>query len=174
MGYQLFSCSVLSQTVLSNPSSNPVQQNPTVGYTQEHANGASLEESLLTVQACSLTSSNIAMRFCWTRNCIPQSCDSQQKTKKLVSFCICLSCCKYMQICVNNELRGNSTSVKTLASSLFPPWELLKSDIVSLRFPSQSSVGLSIVGGTERELRLIDGGRRQVAHKMSGPAAVQA
>lgn len=54
------------------------------------------------------------------------------------------------------------------------PWSSLKSDIVSLRFLSQSSAGLSIVGGTDNELRLIYGGRRQVAHIISRPAAVNA
>lgn len=49
----------------------------------------------------------------------------------------------------------------------------LKSDIVSLRFDFQPSASLSIVGGTERELRLIYGGRGQVAHNIIGPAAVQ-
>ena len=62
----------------------------------------------------------------------------------------------------NNELSTFLQVQVTLTSSLFPAlsssacgW--MKSDIVSLRLDVKSSAGLSIVGGTESELKLING-----------------
>lgn len=116
-----------------------------------------------------------------------ESCDCQQQIKSLTIFLPSADKCppvfayevasrpvsQYMQTCVASELREFLRAWKPWPPHYSPPRKSLKSDIVSLRFHLQSSAGLSIVGGTESELRLIYGGRRQVAHMISGPAAVR-
>lgn len=99
---------------------------------------------------------------------------------KLSLFCVCisykwlsLSLSLSMQMCANNELMKVPQAQEPWPPHHSARWSPLKSDIVSLRFHSQSSAGLSIVGGTESELRLIYGGRRRAAHIISGPAAEQ-
>lgn len=85
---------------------------------------------------------------------------------------VALSC---MQICVSSELKEISASARTLTSSLFSASKFIEKRHCFFK------IALAVISGSvhcwgnrKRVERLIYGGRRPVAHIISGPAAVQA